>query len=244
MNLTLNRLTGKLGSLIMAWLYGAGMALMFVYHEGYTPDTLFIMGYTLLAAAILLVLGLGRKSFWLTSSALLVAAIAALIGGWQPIGAVKAMLGSLSDGTYGAYMNQFALTIAILLILIAYALSLDRHGVFVLLALSLTASAVMWFFGQAPRPKFVFMPLIAVSAQFSVSGALKQTNTKALLSASLIAALLSCAIVPDAGVTFKPLEQASEKSAKKHNRVFQSRQERGRGKAYLQSHILRLAHAI
>ncbi|MBQ3668418.1 MAG: transglutaminase domain-containing protein, partial [Clostridia bacterium] len=206
----IKRFISKLGGLIMAWLFATGMSLMFVNGKGVYPSAAFVMGYALIGAAVLLILGLGRKSFWLTLSALIIASVAAVISGWRPISLLRELSQAQMEAEYAAYIDRIALAAALLLMVIAYVLSFDKHGVFVLLAIALAVSAVMWFLQRDIKVQYTFLPLLAISAQFSVSGAVKQNNLKALLSASVIAAIVSCAVVPSSGVTFEPLEKASE----------------------------------
>ncbi len=211
MKAALKRMTEKISCLIISWLYASGMAMMLVHHKDALPSAAFVLGYTLLAAGILLVMGLGKKSAWLTLAALLTALGAALIGGFRPISALERMARGIEEGNFGSYVDEVALATSVLLFLMAYLLSLDRHGVYVLLTLSLLISGVCWFIGHELRLSYAIMPALSVSALFSVSGNLKQSRFKALLSASLIAAILSYALVPAQGVKLKPLENASAK---------------------------------
>ena len=102
------RFGSRLGSILSAWVYAVGMSLMYIYIENDIPSTAYVAGYTLLAAGIIAVLFLSRKSFWLTLTALLVAAGTALLRGWQPIGAIRQFIYLRNDTIFDTYSEIYS----------------------------------------------------------------------------------------------------------------------------------------
>ena len=131
MSALIKRLTGRVGALLCVYLFAVSLTLMYVHTESANPSSAYVLGYTALTAGILLIMGLSKRSVWLTFTALLAAAGTALTIGWTPVSDVRAYLNALNRGELSAYIDQTALAVSILLLIIAWTLNRDRHSIYV-----------------------------------------------------------------------------------------------------------------
>ena len=211
---TLNpRVRARLGEALVAALLAAGLTMLLAADAELTVHWAWIYGGAFAAAGVLFGCSLSRRAALLTLSAIAAAVGIALIAGWRPIARVAEILRTArAQEPLDAYMNELGLGIMLAMLMASYIIAQQARGVYLMAFLTLAVLAVGWFYGDSRLSWHMAPVLAALSAMFARSGAAERAHPKALVSLSLIAALVAVGCTPAAGVRLPVLERASQKT--------------------------------
>ncbi|MCR4576559.1 MAG: hypothetical protein K5784_01460 [Clostridiales bacterium] len=208
----LNAALLRFAPIVLSAVYGFSLALMYdLWDLGAAPG--YVIGYTLLAACILGLMSVSKLSGWITLCALAAFAGIKLLGGWNPIAYVGRVIDAVKAGEAETYADQLTLSVSLGLMVEAYVVLNDLKGVSLLISIALMCFVLFWFLDYKPNEKYFVLAVFALSSMYALTGRLRFSGYRAMISLALIAALLSWALVPK-GVTVPALEEASRKAVK------------------------------
>lgn len=207
------RVRGRLGEALVAALLASGMTMLLAADAELTVYWAWVYGGAFAAAGVLFGWSLSRRSALITLSAVAAAVGIALIAGWRPAARVAELLRTAkARQPLDEFMNELGIGIMLAMLIASYVIAQQSRGVYLMAFLTLAVLAVGWFYGES-RLSWHLLPVLAsLSAMFARSGSVEKAHPKALLSLSLVAALVAIACTPAAGVRLPVLEQASQKT--------------------------------
>ncbi|MCR4621373.1 MAG: transglutaminase domain-containing protein [Clostridiales bacterium] len=203
----------KLAPVLLAALLGCSLTLLYDFWNLGKPDAGYVIGYTLLAAAIVWLMSLSRLTGWITFCALVIFILGKLLGGWRPIEYAGRILEAAKRGEVGTYVSQLALTASVGITLFAYITLEDSTYVSWLISCTLLSVAACWMLGMEANEAFFGLLVFVLCSMYALTGKLKYTGYKAMISLGLIAALAATALVTE-GKTVPALEDASRRAVK------------------------------
>ncbi|MBQ4452706.1 MAG: transglutaminase domain-containing protein [Clostridia bacterium] len=211
-----DKVFNALGGLIIAMLFTHSAVMMFlsVRLEETVDVNMTRYLWTGLAVSALCLMALSvspRVTWFVLIAALAVGVQFVVFFGWRPVTALVGLVRGIVGRDPDYPVEREILCYAILVMIYAYTCCGEPFGIKVLLVMTGTFAVVWWFRGEELNVKYSFGLLLAVSAMYAVNGRLHQTSLKALLSASLIAALVAVSAVPEQGVTVPAMRQAGLK---------------------------------
>lgn len=215
------RIWKLIGSILIAFLIVAGV--MTIACEDYAipirPE--FIYGTAALISAALFCLSYSRASAWITLLALTAAALVAVIAGWHPTERTAGILANLrADGNLRPYARDLTALALLAAYAAVYTVVCQPNSACAMAATVLAGLAFLWF-SRASSASIHILPVLAgLSALFAREGFPGSSRLKALVSLSLVSAVLACAVVPGAGVKAPVLEEASHKALYRIMRLF------------------------
>ncbi len=204
---------GRLGEVLVAALLAAGLTMLLAADAELTLRAAWIYGGAFAAAGALFGFSLSRRSAQITLSAIALAAGIALLAGWRPVTRIMEILrAARMKEPLDEYMNELGVGIMLAMLVASYIIAQQVEGVYLMALLTLAVLAVGWFYGES-RLSWHFAPVLAaLSAMFARSGNAERAHPKALLSLSLVAALVAVGCTPAAGARLPVLEKASQKT--------------------------------
>lgn len=204
---------GRLGEVLVAALLAAGLTMLLAADAELTLRAAWIYGGAFAAAGALFGFSLSRRSAQITLSAIALAAGIALLAGWRPVTRIMEILrAARTKEPLDEYMNELGVGIMLAMLVASYIIAQQAKGVYLMALLTLAVLAVGWFYGES-RLSWHFAPVLAaLSAMFARSGNAERAHPKALLSLSLVAALVAVGCTPAAGARLPVLEKASQKT--------------------------------
>ena len=204
---------GRLGEVLVAALLAAGLTMLLAADAELTLRAAWIYGGAFAAAGALFGFSLSRRSAQITLSAIALAAGIALLAGWRPVTRIMEILrAARTKEPLDEYMNELGVGIMLAVLVASYIIAQQAKGVYLMALLTLAVLAVGWFYGES-RLSWHFAPVLAaLSAMFARSGNAERAHPKALLSLSLVAALVAVGCTPAAGARLPVLEKASQKT--------------------------------
>ncbi len=204
---------GRLGEVLVAALLAAGLTMLLAADAELTLCAAWIYGGAFAAAGALFGFSLSRRSAQITLSAIALAAGIALLAGWRPVTRIMEILrAARTKEPLDEYMNELGVGIMLAMLVASYIIAQQAKGVYLMALLTLAVLAVGWFYGES-RLSWHFAPVLAaLSAMFARSGNAERAHPKALLSLSLVAALVAVGCTPAAGARLPVLEKASQKT--------------------------------
>ena len=204
---------GRLGEVLVAALLAAGLTMLLAADAELTLRAAWIYGGAFAAAGALFGFSLSRRSAQITLSAIALAAGIALLAGWRPVTRIMEILrAARMKEPLDEYMNELGVGIMLAMLVASYIIAQQAKGVYLMALLTLAVLAVGWFYGES-RLSWHFAPVLAaLSAMFARSGNAERAHPKALLSLSLVAALVAVGCTPAAGARLPVLEKASQKT--------------------------------
>ncbi|MBR6008489.1 MAG: transglutaminase domain-containing protein, partial [Clostridia bacterium] len=203
----------RFAPIVLSAVYGFSLTLMYDLWDLGGADAGYVIGYTLLAAAVLGLMSVSKLSGWITLCFLAVFAGVKLLGGWKPITYVGTVIDAVKAGEGEAYVDQLTLILSLCLMVAAYTVLNDLRGVSLLITIALMCFALFWFADFKPNETYFVLAVFALCSMYALTGRLRLTGYRAMISLALIAALLSWALVPK-GVTVPALENASRKAVR------------------------------
>ncbi|MBO7358700.1 MAG: transglutaminase domain-containing protein [Clostridia bacterium] len=209
----LNAALLRFAPILLSAVYGFSLTLMYDLWDLGGADPGYVIGYTLLAAGIVGLMSVSKLSGWITLCALAAFAGVKLLGGWNPIAYVGRVIDAVKAGEAETYADQLTLALSLGLMVEAYAVLNDLKGVSLLITIALMCFVLFWFLDYKPNEKYFVLAVFALSSMYALTGRLRLSGYRAMISLALIAALLSWALVPR-GVTVPALEDASRKAVK------------------------------
>ncbi len=204
---------GRLGEVLVAALLAAGLTMLLAADAELTLRAAWIYGGAFAAAGALFGFSLSRRSAQITLSAIALAAGIALLAGWRPVTRIMEILrAARTKEPLDEYINELGVGIMLAMLVASYIIAQQAKGVYLMALLTLAVLAVGWFYGES-RLSWHFAPVLAaLSAMFARSGNAERAHPKALLSLSLVAALVAVGCTPAAGARLPVLEKASQKT--------------------------------
>ncbi len=204
---------GRLGEVLVAALLAAGLTMLLAADAELTLCAAWIYGGAFAAAGALFGFSLSRRSAQITLSAIALAAGIALLAGWRPVTRIMEILrAARTKEPLDEYINELGVGIMLAMLVASYIIAQQAKGVYLMALLTLAVLAVGWFYGES-RLSWHFAPVLAaLSAMFARSGNAERAHPKALLSLSLVAALVAVGCTPAAGARLPVLEKASQKT--------------------------------
>ena len=202
-----------LGGLIIAMLFAHSAILMFFSErlEGTVDVDLSAYLWKGLAIAALCLMALSispRVTWFVLIGALSVGVQFVLFFGWRPFTQLADLIRGLVGRDPDYPVEREILLYTILVMVYAYICRSEAFGVTVLTAMFGVFALIWWMRGEELSIGHSFGLMLALSAMYAVNGRLKQTNLKALLTGSLIAALVAFYAVPEQGVALHELQNA------------------------------------
>lgn len=107
------------------------------------------------------------------------------------------------------YRTELFFAVAVSSTVSYYSIKNEKNTILLCL-LALLTVAVFWVFGYQIRSEYSVLLILALSAIFACREEIRFAGQKALLSVSLIAAIVACMIVPQNGMTSQPLRNAAD----------------------------------
>ena len=203
----------RLGEALVAALLAAGLTMLLAADAELTVHWAWIYGGAFAAAGALFGFSLSRRSALITVSAIAAAVGIALIAGWRPVTrALEILRAARAQQPLDEYMNELGVGVMLAMLIASYIIAQQSKGVYLMAFLTLAVLAVGWFYGDSRLSWHLAPVLAALSAMFARSGTAEKAHPKALLSLSLVAAIVAVGCTPAAGVRLPVLEQASQKT--------------------------------
>lgn len=203
----------RLGEALVAALLAAGLTMLLAADAELTVHWAWIYGGAFAAAGALFGFSLSRRPALITVSAIAAAMGIALIAGWRPVTRIAEILhAARAQESLDEYMNELGVGVMLAMLVASYIIAQQSRGVYLMAFLTLAVLAVGWFYGDSRLSWHLAPVLAALSAMFARSGTAEKAHPKALLSLSLVAAIVAVGCTPAAGVRLPVLEQASQKT--------------------------------
>ncbi len=213
MEMNKNRVFSLLGEVIVSAMLAAGLTMLSSQSAGIVVNGYKVYFCAGLCALALFGLSFSRASRWITLLTMALSALISVFFGWRPIDDFKAFLDAVYLGeSLSAYADAFSVLALILLIAAFYIMAHQRVGAYLMLFVTVALLGILWFFGDVSTSIHILPVIIALSAMFSKTARFRFSSLRPLLSLSLIAAILACALVPSEGVKVNALSEYAQKA--------------------------------
>ena len=214
----MKRYMGLLGSLICIVLYSCSAVLMIASVSenlfGGQPDVFSLYRVAIIAALVVFSLCCSKSLSYAVLGAGALAVIVLLLRGWKPISLFRTLIYDWTEGNREPHVNTIAAVSLIWFMAVSLCMHSSRAGVETLSAVTVILFGIVWFgSGQRVDLKHSLPMMLGLSAMYALEeedGSF--IRLKVLITYSLIAALLSCALVPDKSVAWEPLQRAGQKT--------------------------------
>ncbi len=213
MEINRNRIFAILGEVVIAALLSAGLTVLAAQSAGFMINVKLIYLSAGLCAVALFGLSYSRVSGWITLLMIVLAGLLSVFFGWRPIEDFKAFLDTVYMGSpLSPYADAFSVMALILLITAFYIMAHQKVGAYLMLFVTIALLGILWFFGNLSTSIHILPVICALSAMFSKTARFRFSVLRPLLSLSLIAALLSCMLVPAQGIKVDALNEYAQKA--------------------------------
>lgn len=213
MEMNKNRLFSLLGEVIVSAMLAAGLTMLSAQSAGIIVNGYKVYFSAGLCALALFGLSYSRASGWITLLMMVLAGLISVFFGWRPIDDFKVFLDTVyMGGSLDAYADAFSVLALILLLAALYIMAHQRVGAYLMLFVTVALLGILWFFGDVSTSIHILPVILAVSAMFSKTARFRFSSLRPLLSLSLIAAILACALVPSEGVKVDALSEYAQKA--------------------------------
>ncbi len=213
MEMNKNRVFSLLGEVIVAALLAAGLTMLSSQSAGIVANGKIVYASAGLCALALFGLSYSRASGWITLLMMVLSALIGVFFGWRPIDDFKVFLDAVYMGeALGAYADAFSVMGLVLLMAAFYIMAHQRAGAYIMLLVTVALLGILWFFGEITTSIHILPVILALSAAFSKTARFRFSSLRPLLSLSLVAAILACAMVPSEGVKVDALSEYAQKA--------------------------------